>query len=127
MRWSAGFVWVGVVLLNGAAVRGDLVPVSQARSVQVAATESYTQDGVPGSRIDRDSKAAADFLPFLVSLTADAGLGSSAGDQTSQIAPLLVTVSGHIMTRGSLSPPQDQHFNGSGSGTGSSSFSLTFD
>ena len=129
MRRGAGFLSAGILLLVSAAGRADIVPVSQARSVQVSASETYVQDGSPGSDQKSDSQAAADFQPFATSLTAPThfSLGSGTADQASQIGPTLVNANGHVTTLGSSTPTGNAHLQGAGSGTGSTSFSLTFD
>jgi len=118
---------VTVVVIFAARAPAQLLLVDQARSAQVSASETYTQNGVPGNQMQSDSRAANDFAPFSVSLAADAGLGKSTADQNSQISSLLVSAAGGATATASLSSPQDPTFVGSGTSTGASSFSFTFD
>ena len=119
--------WLIPIALMSTAVRADFAPVSQARSVQVSASETFTQDGMPRGLSRNDTRMAGDFAPFTASLVADAGLGRATADHMSQISPLIISASGSVTASASLSSPQDTHFIGSGTSSGSSSFSYTFD
>lgn len=127
MEWARKGAWLIPIVFLSTVARADFAPVSQARSVQVSASETFTQDGVPGSQSQSDSRMATEFSPFTASLVADAGLGRATADQTSQIAALSISASGSVTASASLSSPQDTHFIGSGTSSGSSSFSFTFD
>ena len=123
---------VAGVLLATFSARAQIVPVTQMRSVQVSASDTYTyrnpQTGVVthGSDNPSDSKVAPDFAPFESSLMVAAPeFGRASADQTSSTTPTIISAVGHAVASGGYYG--GNYFSGSGGGYGSSSFSLVFD